>query len=86
MTAARTRVSRFRSSPMPKRTKKARRGSAMKGYGLFYFVAEAFRGLRANSLVNLLAVSTITMAMVIVGFFLIVFLNLQAAVDTLVTL
>lgn len=55
----------------------------MKGYGLLYFIAEAFRGLRANSLVNLLAVSTITMAMVIVGFFLIIFLNLRAAVDTL---
>jgi len=55
----------------------------VKGYGLFYFVAEAFRGLRANSLVNLLAVSTISMAMMIVGFFLIVFLNLQTAVDAL---
>lgn len=55
----------------------------MKGYGLFYFVAEAFSGLRANSLVNLLAVGTISMAMLIVGFFLIVFLNLQAAVNSL---
>lgn len=55
----------------------------MKGYGLFYFIAEAFRGLRANSLVNLLAVGTISMAMVLVGFFLIVFLNLQTAVNAL---
>jgi len=55
----------------------------VKGYGLFYFIAEAFRGLRANSLVNLLAVGTISMAMLIVGFFLIVFLNLQAAVNSL---
>lgn len=55
----------------------------MKGYGLFYFIAEAFRGLRANSLVNLLAVGTISMAMLLVGFFLIVFLNLQAAVNSL---
>ncbi len=51
----------------------------MKGYGLFYFIAEAFRGLRANSLVNLLAVGTISMAMLIVGFFLIVFINVQSA-------
>jgi cell division transport system permease protein len=55
----------------------------VKGYGLLYFVAEAFRGLRANSLVNLLAVGTISMAMLIVGFFLIVFLNLQDAVNSL---
>jgi len=55
----------------------------VKGYGLFYYIAEAFRGLRANSLVNLLAVGTISMAMLIVGFFLIVFLNLQTAVNAL---
>ncbi len=55
----------------------------MKGYGLFYFIAEAFRGLRANSLVNLLAVGTISMAMLIVGFFLIAFINLHAAVNRL---
>lgn len=55
----------------------------MKGYGLFYFIAEAFRGLRANSLVNLLAVGTISMAMLIVGFFLVLFLNLQTAVNSL---
>ncbi len=55
----------------------------MKGYGLFYFIAEAFRGLRANSLVNLLAVGTISMAMLIVGFFLLAFVNLHAAVDRL---
>jgi cell division transport system permease protein len=55
----------------------------VKGYGLFYYIAEAFRGLRANSLVNLLAVGTISMAMLIVGFFLIVFLNLQTAVNSL---
>ncbi len=55
----------------------------MKGYGLFYYIAEAFRGLRANALVNLLAVGTISMAMLIVGFFLIVFLNLHAAVNAL---
>jgi cell division transport system permease protein len=55
----------------------------MKGYGLFYFIAEAFRGLRANSLVNLLAVGTIGMAMLIVGFFLLAFINLHAAVNVL---
>ena len=55
----------------------------MKGYGLFYFISEAFRGLRANSLVNLLAVGTISMAMLIVGFFLVAFINLQAAVNTM---
>ncbi len=53
----------------------------MKGYGLFFYIAEAFRGLRANSLVNLLALGTITMIMLIVGFFLLVFLNLQASVQ-----
>ncbi len=53
----------------------------MKGYGLFYFISEAFRGLRANSLVNLLAVGTISMAMLIVGFFLFVFFNVQSAVN-----
>jgi cell division transport system permease protein len=55
----------------------------VKGYGLFYFIAEGFRGLRANSLVNLLAVGTISMAMLIVGFFLLVFLNLHVAVNAL---
>ncbi len=55
----------------------------MRGYGLFYYIAEAFRGLRANSLVNLLAVGTISMAMLIVGFFLLVFLNIQTAVNSL---
>jgi len=52
----------------------------MKGYGPPFYVAEAFRGLRANSLVNLLAVGTITMAMLIVGVFLLVFLNLRGTV------
>jgi cell division transport system permease protein len=55
----------------------------MKGYGLFYFIAEAFRGLRANSIVNLLAIGTISMAMLIVGFFLLVFSNVQNAVNSL---
>lgn len=55
----------------------------MKGYGLFYFISEAFRGLRANSLVNLLAVGTISMAMLLVGFFLLAFINLHAVVNTL---
>ncbi len=55
----------------------------MSGYGLFYFIAEAFRGLRANSLVNVLAVGTISMAMLIVGFFLIVFFNLQGAMNAM---
>ncbi len=55
----------------------------MKGYGLIYFIAEAFRGLRANSLVNLLAVGTISMAMLIVAFFLLAFINLHAAVNRL---
>ncbi len=55
----------------------------MRGYGPFYYVSEAFRGLRANSLVNLLAVGTISMAMLIVGFFLIVFFNVQSAVQTM---
>ncbi|HXY54525.1 MAG TPA: permease-like cell division protein FtsX [Nitrospirota bacterium] len=55
----------------------------MKGYGLFFYFAEAFRGLRANSLVNLLAVGTISMAMLIVGFFLLAFLNLRPVVNAL---
>jgi len=55
----------------------------VKGYGLFYYITEAFRGLRANSLVNVLAVGTISMAMLIVGVFLLAFLNLQTAVNVL---
>ncbi len=55
----------------------------MRGYGLFYFMSEAIRGLRSNSLVNLLAIGTISMAMLIVGFFLIVFFNVRSAVNTL---
>jgi cell division transport system permease protein len=55
----------------------------VKGYGPFFYVSEAFRGLRANSLVNLLAVGTISMAMLIVGFFLVVFLNVQSAVQAM---
>jgi cell division transport system permease protein len=53
------------------------------GYGPFYFIAEAFRGLRANSVVNLLAVGTISMAMMIVGSFLLIYLNVQPAVNAL---
>jgi cell division transport system permease protein len=55
----------------------------VRGYGLFFFIAEAFRGLRANRMVNLLAVGTISMAMLIVGFFLIVFFNVRLAVNSL---
>jgi len=55
----------------------------VKGYGLLYFIAEAFRGLRSNSIVNLLAVGTISMAMLIVGFFLLVFINIQSTVTSL---
>jgi cell division transport system permease protein len=55
----------------------------MRGYGPLFYVLEAYRGLRANSLVNLLAMGTISMAMLIVGFFLIVFLNLKAAVGAM---
>ena len=55
----------------------------MKGYGLFYYIGEAFRGLRDNSVVNVLAVGTISMAMLILGFFLLVFLNLQGTVNTM---
>lgn len=55
----------------------------MRGYGFFYFISEAFRGLRSNSLVNLLAVGTISMAMLIVGFFLIAFVNLHSAMNAL---
>jgi len=55
----------------------------VRGYGIFYYIAEALRGLRANSLVNLLAVGTISMAMLIVGFFLILFFNIRATVNTL---
>jgi cell division transport system permease protein len=55
----------------------------MKGYGLFFYVTEAFRGLRANSLVNLLAMGTISMAILIVGFSLLVFLNLRTTVNAM---
>ncbi|MGE5808238.1 MAG: cell division protein FtsX, partial [Nitrospirota bacterium] len=55
----------------------------MRGYGPFFFLSEAFHGLRANSMVNLLAVGTISMAMLIVGFFLIVFFNVQSTLNNL---
>jgi cell division transport system permease protein len=55
----------------------------VRGYGPIYFLSEAVRGLRANSLVNLLAIGTICMAMLIVGFFLIVFFNVRTAVHNL---
>jgi len=55
----------------------------VKGYGLFYFIGEAFRGLLANSIVNLLAVGTISMAMLIVGVFLLVFFNVQSTAKSL---
>jgi len=55
----------------------------MRGYGPIYYVVEAYHGLRSNSLVNLLAMGTISMAMLIVGFFLVVFLNLQSAVGAM---
>jgi cell division transport system permease protein len=55
----------------------------MKGYGLFFYLAEAYRGLRANSLVNFLAMGTISMAMLIVGFSLLVFLNLRTTVNAM---
>lgn len=55
----------------------------MKGYGLFYYIAEALRGLRANGVVNILAVGTISMAVFIVGLFLLIFLNLRGPVHAM---
>jgi len=55
----------------------------MRGYGPIYYIIEAYHGLRSNSLVNLLAMGTISMAMLIVGFFLVVFMNLQTAVSAM---
>ncbi len=55
----------------------------MRGYGPIFYLVEAYRGLRANSLVNLLAMGTISMAMLIVGFSLLVFLNLRSAVGAM---
>jgi len=55
----------------------------MRGYGPFFYLTEAVEGMRANSLVNLLAMGTITMAMLIVGFCLLLFLNLRSAVNTM---
>ncbi len=55
----------------------------MRGYGPIFYLIEALRGLRANSLVNLLAMGTIGMAMLIVGFSLLVFLNLRSAVGAM---
>ncbi|MDH4164289.1 MAG: ABC transporter permease [Nitrospirota bacterium] len=52
----------------------------MRGYGPIFYLLEAYRGLRSNSLVNALALGTICMAMLIVGFSLLVFLNLTTAV------
>jgi cell division transport system permease protein len=55
----------------------------MRGYGPIFYFIEAYHGLRSNSLVNVLAMGTISMAMLIVGFFLVVFMNLQAAVGAM---
>ena len=55
----------------------------MRGYGPFFYFLEAYRGLRSNSLVNALALGTICMAMLIVGFSLLVFLNLNTAVHAM---
>jgi len=55
----------------------------MRGYGPVFYLVEAYYGLRANGLVNLLAMGTITMAMLIVGCSLLVFLNLRSAVGAM---
>jgi cell division transport system permease protein len=55
----------------------------VRGYGPFYFLSEAIRGLFSNILVNLLAIGTISMAMLIVGLFLVVFFNVRSAVNTI---
>jgi cell division transport system permease protein len=55
----------------------------MRGYGPVFYLTEAYHGLRSNSLVNLLAMGTICMAMLIVGFALVVFLNLRGAVGAM---
>lgn len=55
----------------------------MSGYGPLFHLSEAYRGLRANSLVNLLAAGTVCLAMLLVGFSLLLYLNLRTAVDTM---
>lgn len=55
----------------------------MKGYGFVYYIKEAFRGMSANRVVNFLAVGTISMALLILCFFLLVFVNLQATMNSL---
>jgi len=55
----------------------------VRGYGPLFYLIEAYHGLRANSLVNLLAVGTVCLAMLIVGFSLLLYLNLHAAVDAM---
>lgn len=55
----------------------------MRGYGPLFYLVEAYRGLRANSLVNLLAVATVTLAMFLVGLAVLLSLNLRAAVDAM---
>lgn len=55
----------------------------MKASGLPGHVIEAFRGLRANSLVNVLAVGTIAMAMLIVGVFALLFINIHSALTAM---
>lgn len=52
----------------------------MRGYGPLFYLIEAYQGLRANSLVNVLALGTVCMAMLIVGTSLLLFLNLRSAV------
>jgi cell division transport system permease protein len=55
----------------------------MRGYGPVFYLVEAYHGLRSNGLVNLLALGTISMAMLIVGLSLLVFLNLRSAVGAM---
>jgi len=49
---------------------------------LRYFTARAFINIRQNMFVNVVTVGTITLALLIISFFLLVFINLEGLADT----
>ena len=67
------------------RNKSAKRPTmAQEGFGgrLAYFVARAVTNIRQNIFVNVVTIGTITLAMLIIAYFLLVFVNLKGLADT----
>jgi len=49
---------------------------------LGYFISRALINIRQNMFVNVVTVGTITLALLIISFFLLVFVNLEGLADT----